>query len=119
MSATPPEKTRITLSTRLSFEDAATLRGKASGAGLTTSAFLRQAGLAAEVKPRPLIPEINQEQWRDLGRLGGNINQIAFRLNDGGEVDANLGTLLDETLRLLGAVRATLIGLEAQDGLPH
>ena len=113
MSAQSPSKKSVTLSTKVGFDEAAALRERASQAGLTRSAFIRQAAIAGTVTPRPDIPEINKDQWSDLGRLGGNLNQIAFHLNEGGAVDANLDTLLDETRKLLSAVRAKLIGLEA------
>jgi hypothetical protein len=112
MSATPQSKTRVTLSTRVSFEDAATLRGKASQAGLTISKFLRQLALTGEVKPRPVVPEINKDHWIDLGRMGGNLNQIAAHLNAGGITADGLPGLLAESRQLLADVRATLIGAE-------
>lgn len=42
--------------------------------------YLRLAAFKKAPKP---VPELNREAWADLARVGGNLNQIAKRLNEG------------------------------------
>lgn len=59
--------------------------------------WLREAAFKNAPKP---IPEINREAWADLARLGGNLNQVAKHLNEGGKIEVGeLRSLLDQ-LRL-------------------
>lgn len=53
--------------------------------------------------PAP-APELNREAWVELSRAASNLNQLAKRLNEGGEADAQ------EILAELAAFRASLIG---------
>lgn len=116
MSVPLPSKKNVTLSTKVSIDEAAVLTEKAKQAGLTVSALVRQAAIDGQVQPRTVIPQINQEHWADLARMGANLNQIASRLNEGGPVDAHLSTLLDDNRKLLTDVRAALIGAEVSHG---
>lgn len=112
MNAQTPSKKNVTLSTKVSFDDVAILDGKAALAGLTRSTFIRQAAISGNVVPRVVIPEINQAQWVDLGRVGGNLNQIACHLNEGKPIEANLSLAIEATRKVLSDVRSVLIGLE-------
>jgi len=112
-----PHSRLLTRSTKFNYTDDLLVDERARAAGLTRSAYIRQAAVTGQVQPRVVIPQINQRQWIELGKMGGNFNQIASHLNHGGAVDANLQPLLAENRRLLGEVRASLVGLEAQHGL--
>ena len=125
MNALPPhvaEKRNsrlLTVSTKVSLTDLSALEEKATLAGLTMSSYLRQAAVAGQVQPRTVIPEINRQDWGELGRLAGNVNQIATKLNQGGSINGSDLTLLAEIRKLLSQVRASLLGLEAQHGLSN
>jgi len=125
MNALPPnvaEKRNsrlLTVSTKVSLADLSALEEKARQAGLTMSSYVRQAAVAGQIQPRTVIPEINRQDWGELGRLAGNINQIATRLNQGGTIGASDSAVLTEISRVLGQIRAAIIGLEAQHGLPN
>lgn len=53
--------------------------------------------------PAP-APELNREAWVELSRAASNLNQLAKRLNEGGEAEAQ------EILAELAGFRAALIG---------
>lgn len=53
--------------------------------------------------PAP-APELNREAWVELSRAASNLNQLAKRLNEGGEAEA------EEILAELARFRASLIG---------
>jgi len=117
MSPLPPTKKNVTLSTKIGIDDAAALKERASQAGVTVSTFLREAALTGQVQPHTPIPQINQDQWADLARIGGNLNQIATHLHGGGPVDARVSAAIDECRAVLSTVRAALIGLEVPHGV--
>ena len=125
MNALPPnvaEKRNsrlLTVSTKVSLADLAVLEEKATLAGLTKSSYVRQAAVAGQVQPRTVIPEINRQDWGELGRLANNVNQIATRLNRGETIDAKDFAVLAEISRVLGQIRAAILGLEVRHGLPN
>jgi len=103
----------------VSLSDLSILGEKAALAGMTMSSYVRQAAVAGQVQPRTVIPEINRKDWADLGRLAGNINQIATRLNQGGSVTGSDLTVLTEIRHILTGIRASLIGMEVPHGLSN
>lgn len=54
----------------------------AAAAGMTVSEFLRRLGLGTEVEP-PANPKELKQIRAELGSIGGNINQIAKKVNQG------------------------------------
>jgi hypothetical protein len=125
MNALPPNiadkrnSRLLTVSTKVSLADLAALEEKASQAGLTMSSYVRQAAVSGQVQPKMIIPTINRQDWGELGRLAGNINQIATRLHQGGAIGASDLAALAEIRKFLGQVRAALIGLEVPHGLSN
>lgn len=109
----------FTLSAKVSLNDLAAVEAKAATAGLTKSAYLRQAAISGQVQPRTVIPQINQQHWSNLSRTVANLNQVAVHLNSGGVVDASVMTVLVENLKVLTAVRSSLLGMEVPHGLPN
>lgn len=104
-------KLSVTVSAKFSADDAAALENKALMAGVTRSALLRQAAIAGTITPPPLIPSINQVQWANLGRIGGNVNQIAARLNQGETLGrSTLAAAIEETRQAIAEVRSALLG---------
>lgn len=69
---------------RISAADYERLRATAERAGMPVSDFLRHVALTGRVIELPSI--INRDAFVELVRIGTNVNQIARRLNAGGEV---------------------------------
>ena len=68
---------------RLSDDDYIDLKTKAEKAGLTVSAFCQKLVKGVKIKYPVLSPEDSREVISHLGKIGGNINQIAYWLNKG------------------------------------
>ena len=88
---------------RFTEDEYADISGKADRAGIATAAFLRTAALG-DPGPRAQTPPADHVALRqllgELGRVGNNINQIAYRLNTGGQpnppdLDQALAAYLD------------------------
>ena len=93
---------RVTVYLRPTELDA--LRGRAAAARLTVPEYLRQRALLTRLRiesPRRLAAA----EFREVARLGSNLNQIARRLNQGGSAPQDtpqvLGRLIDLLERLL------------------
>lgn len=67
----------LTLSTKVGVDDLEIISQRASAAGLKLSPFLRQAAIAAKVKPAVILPSINGEQYLAMGKLAATLSQIA------------------------------------------
>jgi hypothetical protein len=94
-AAPAPREIRYTL--YLSPEELATLRARA--ARTTTpavSTYVREAALGRT--PPAAIPAVNHATYRELVRLGTNLNQIAHHLNSGNVVTPDLGRRLSGEL---------------------
>jgi hypothetical protein len=86
------------------------LRLKAEQMGMTPAQWLREAALTRRL-PSPPVPAINREEYAELARLAGNLNQLTRLANSGEPItvtDSLLGELGDEVRRL----RLGLIGAE-------
>ena len=90
------------LSVFLTVDERAEIKRRAAAVHLRPAAYLREASLN---RLPPVIPELNKTAWVELGRLGGNVNQIAHHLNAGDAVP------LAEIQALLGELRRALIGV--------
>lgn len=88
----------------------AAIREKANAAGLPLSAFIRRAALGQRCTT---LPAIAAEQWAKLGRLAGNLNQIAKHLNEGDPFSAADAISIDEIRFHLAAIRLALTGRDA------
>lgn len=72
----------------------AALRAKAEAAGSSAAELLREALGLTEVRRRKPVPRVAPELVRAVGRIGGNLNQIARWLNraaqigESGQIDA-------------------------------
>lgn len=73
-----------TVSSRLNSDELSQLDTMRSEVNMKRGEYLRTAALE---NPPPIVPAVNQEKWVELGRLGGNINQIAKRLNEGEDIN--------------------------------
>jgi hypothetical protein len=93
------------LNLRLTPVELARLNAQASRAGMPVTAFARAAALRREIRaPRSDAPDFHTRH--ELRAIGNNLNQIARRLNSGGDVDhphldallVKLDTIFDQWL---------------------
>ena len=78
-----PAAVRVsTIGVRVSAGEYADLRAKAEQMGMTPAQWLREAALSRRL-PSPPVPPINREQYAELARLSGNLNQLAHAANIG------------------------------------
>ena len=91
----PAAVRRSTIGVRVSAAEYATLRTRAEQMGLTPAQFLRHAALTRRL-PRPPVPAVNREQYANLARLAGNLNQLTRRAHAGQNV-----ILTDPLVKLL------------------
>lgn len=104
-----PSAVRIsTIGVRVSADEYAALKAKAEQMGMTPAQWLREAALSRRL-PSPPVPAINREQYAELARLSGNLNQLVKLANSGQSVivaDALLQRLSGE----VGQLRLALLG---------
>ena len=81
----------MTVKTRLTKEEYASFEEVADLCGVSKAAFIRKAITGALLKPTIVITSVNDELLKKLddliahyGKIGGNLNQIARRLNEFG-----------------------------------
>jgi hypothetical protein len=94
--------------TRFNAEEWKVVCEKAEAAGLTPTEWTRYAALERHPPRRRVIPEINQEAWRELARLAATLNGAMWRFRPGQEVA--LREAFEAVRRELAAVRNELIG---------
>jgi hypothetical protein len=111
-----------TITVRLSDDEKAALHTRAVERGLALGAFARAAMLGntgPRAKRRPPVDQVLLRRLLgQLGRIGGNINQIAHRLN--ADQKASLPEIR-ETLNSLQTIRNAIyaaIGMEPEKGPP-
>ncbi len=101
------------LTIRLSDEERAAIDAAAERAGLMPGSFARQVLLGAPAPRQVRRPPVEKRELArllgELGRIGGNINQIARSLNAGvmvftGEIDTALGGLREMRAAILKAL---------------
>ena len=113
-------KRKIVVKTRLTEEEYADFTEQAKFCGISQSEFIRQAIENAVIKPIITVSPVNEKLLSavgsltaQLGRIGGNLNQIARYLNEHGtpynslssEVQSAISDLADlkfEILRKVG-----------------
>ena len=104
-----PDAVRIHwINTRVTAPELATIEAKAEAMGMAPAQWLREAALSRRL-PSPPVPAINREQYAELARLAGNLNQLTRMANEGRPItvaDALLQRLIDE----VGRLRLALIG---------
>ena len=101
MPERPPFKTEV-VSVRMSPEELRTVNDRAVDCGKCLSTYVREVALGAVPRARPR--RLEQETVYQLGRIGNNLNQIAYVANATGRLatERRLHEVLDE---LLDAVR--------------
>ena len=101
---------------RLSPQEALTIRQRAQEHGQSVGALLRSSLLHARLRPSRIDQQAVARLLGQLGKIGGNINQIAFHLNAGRPGDGIEGSL-EEALRDLSELR--IVCLQALGVEPH
>jgi hypothetical protein len=104
---------RVRVMVRMSADDHQLIRQRATEAGETFSTYLRRAALGRV--PR-VVPPVNWQTQRALGSIGNNLNQLARRMNQGGEETPGVEELVPlvvELLELLKETRRAMLGVEA------
>jgi Bacterial mobilisation protein (MobC) len=85
---------------------------KERAGSLSLSEFFRKAGLGQSIpqrRKRQILPQLHREMLLELGKIGGNLNQIAracsLTIHQGisCDVDLNLLMTLQETIRKLSS----------------
>jgi len=96
----PREKLRGQLTIYVTGAEREEIDRKATAAGLGLSAYIRDAALGHRVQA---VPSGNVEHWRELARVGANLNQIAHAINAGKANGVDIDTIqaLAEQVRLL------------------
>lgn len=98
----------VTIGVRVAPAEFAALTAKAEQMGMTPAHWLREAALSRRL-PSPPVPPINREQYAELARLSGNLNQLA-RLANSGQTVAVADALLQRLAAEVGRLRLALIG---------
>jgi hypothetical protein len=93
MSKSRKRRRTALLQSWLSPDEAAAIRRKAKEAGIPVSELLRAATLRYRLPPRKVDRELMADALYELGKIGGNINQIAYHLNAGRPGDSIEGSL--------------------------
>lgn len=106
-----PAAVRVaTIGVRISAAEYAALKLKAEQMGLSPAQWLRVAALSRRLPPPP-VPAINREQYAELARLAGNLNQLAHLANEGRPVTVS-SALLQQLAGEVGRLRLALLGAE-------
>lgn len=88
-----------------------TIAELASVCGRSVSDYVRDLALCQPVHPLPKIPAANLKIYAELGKIGGNVNQIAKSLNEGLSIDAGaqrIAHALPSLVSLLKEIRLQL-----------
>jgi hypothetical protein len=113
------KRQRTTIVTmRTNPQEAAAIRQIAQSRGESVSALLRSALLHSRLRPSRLDLQAVGRLLGQLGKIGSNINQIAYHLNTGRRGDRVEGSL-EEALRDLSELRIVCLqalGKEPQRG---
>ena len=108
----PAAVRRSTIGVRVSAAEYDALRTRAEHMGLTPAQFLRHAALTRRL-PSPPVPAVNRQEYANLGRMAGNLNQLTRRANAGQNV-----ILTEPLVQLLRAelndLRQALLGLRGE-----
>ena len=102
-----------TIGVRVTAAEYNALRTKAEKLGLMPAQWLRQAALSRRLPPPP-VPAINREQYAELARLSGNLNQLTRLANSGQPVSVADG-LLQRVIAEVSQLRRALLGLDLGD----
>jgi len=95
------------ISVRLSDEELSLLNTKRGN--MKKGEWLRCAALD---KLPPVVPEPNIKKWQELGKVAGNLNQIAHKLNKKSGIDESEFNYIHH---IINEFRAALIGVSSNE----
>ena len=101
-------RTAANLNVRFNRQEWATVEQKAAAAGVTPTEWARLAALGRNPPPRRVVPKLNQQAWRELGRLAAALNGSMWRFRPGAE--GGLREMLEAVRGELYVVRMQLKG---------
>lgn len=101
-------RTAGTLNVRFNRGEWAKVESKAAEAGVTPTEWARLAALGRNPPPRREVPELNEQAWRELGRLAAALNGAVWRFRPG--MEGGLRELLEIFRAELHRVRMGLKG---------
>ncbi len=105
-SPRPELRRTCVIKLRLRPEEKQSLADKAKARKCPLATLIRDTVLYGHA---PVIPEINKQEWQELGRAKANLNQIAYHLNCGGDPE------IVEVFQLIAELRSALIGLSRNE----
>lgn len=113
----PEARRTATIGVRVSPAEYAALREKAAALGLTPAQWLRAAALARRLPPPPAA-RVNLDTYRELARIGVNLNQAVRELHagDGAGLSREILTGLLQTVL---TVQRQVIGGNGNDSEPE
>ena len=103
----PPAKEHF-VGVRMTYEMWSVLEKNAALAGISPSEYIRRLILNQKIVLKPeLIFESAEllDIFRNLGKIGGNLNQIARHLNKGGTFTAGMAKEISECITALHEMR--------------
>lgn len=99
----------VTIGVRVASAEFIALKAKAEQMGMTPAHWLREAALSRRL-PSPPVAAINREQYAELARLSGNLNQLT-RLANSGQNVVIADALLQRLAAEVGRLRLALLGV--------
>jgi len=110
------------LKLRLTDDERSTLDAAAERAGLSLSGWARSTLLSAPPVRQARRPPVERAELArllgQLGKIGGNVNQIARVLNGGGEADPPALAGLRDDIAVMRAAIMGALGREPGEGAP-
>ena len=100
-----------TIGVRVSPAEYDQLRAKASAMGMTPAQWLRCAALDRQLPPPP-APALNLDTYRELARIGVNLNQVVARINAGQAAPEIPPATAAELLHLVKALQLQVLGVD-------
>ena len=100
MSKSTKRRRNVLLQSWLTQAEAVTVRRKADAAGVSVSEFMRSAVFRYRLPPTKANTHALGKLSAEIGKIGSNLNQIAYHLNAGRPGDRIEGAL-DDALREL------------------
>jgi mobilization protein NikA len=108
------EKRNVSVSSRLNKAEATQLDRLRSTTGMQRGEYLRCAALHLLPPPPRTVPAINDQAYRELGKLAGNLNQLQKSINSGQVHDCPV-ELVIELIQKVDLLRFALLGITEPD----
>lgn len=121
MSKSTKRRRNVLLQSWLTQAEAVTVRRKATAAGVSVSEFMRSAVFRYRLPPTKANTHALAKLSAEIGKIGSNLNQIAYHLNAGRPGDRIEGALDDALRELLEWRTAVMqaLGHERKVKPPH